>query len=372
MTNLYQTYSASDFVTDDAFLKHQLTPDENSKEWWQSWLAQNPHKQEEWQKAVRLLEAVKLGLNEYTRTYLTPEAEAMLLQRINATNQAHDEETISRALPALNRSWAWYAAAACVICIAGLGWYQYTKKPLPPYQAYVKNLNDSKIEKINQSALPLLVQLPDGSQVKLFPQSRLSYDSHFGQQNRSVYLSGKAFFDVTKQPHSPFFVYANELVTKVLGTSFVVQAYPNDKHVEVQVKTGKVSVFTQNDPDKKQKLNNRELEGIVLTPNQQIILNRQELRLSKTLVAEPQILLEKLQIPTFEFEETPVVEVFELIEKAYGVNIVYDAELLSSCTITASLTDESLPHKIKLICQGIGASYETIDAQIVVYSKGCK
>lgn len=372
MSNLYQTYLASDFVTDDAFLKHQLTPSQTSTKWWESWLAQNPHKQDEWQKAVKLLEAVRLGLDEYTRTYLTPEAEAMLLRRIKATNQAHDEEAISASIPLQNRSWGWYAAAACAICIAGLGWYQYAQKPLPPYQAYVENLSDSRIEKVNQSTQPLRFLLPDGSQVKLFPQSRLSYDGFFGKHNRSVYLSGKAFFEVVKQPHHPFFVYANELVTKVLGTSFTVRAYPNDKHVEVQVKTGKVSVFTQSDPQKEQKLGNNELEGVVLAPNQQITLNRQELRLLKSLIPDPEIVSESFQAGTFEFDETPVSQVFELIEKAYGVNIVYDPELLSSCTLTASLTDESLSQKIKLICQGIGASYETVDAQIIIYSKGCK
>jgi len=370
--NQYAFYSAADFVIDDAFLKHQLTPTPASIDWWNRWLTENPSQQEEWHKAVQLLEAVRLGLNDYTRTYLTPETEAMLLSRIQATNRLHDEEeTPTRSL--WNQPWIRYVAAASVLSLIGIGWWgqQSFQRRTQPYQAYVATLDESKIEKVNQGDKPLHFQLPDGSQVTLFAKSRLSFDNFFGKKNRSVYLSGKAFFEVKKQPNSPFFVYANELVTKVLGTSFVIQAYPNDKQVEVQVKTGKVSVFTQNDPSKAQKLSNRELEGIVLTPNQQITLNRQELRLARTLVPEPQLLAQPIPLPAFEFEEAPVPQVLELIEKAYGIHIVYDAELLSSCTLTASLSEESLSQKIKLICQAIDATSETIDAQIVIYSKGC-
>jgi len=375
VSSSYPTFSATDFVIDDAFLKHQLSPTPQSKAWWNEWLLANPHKQETWDQAVQLLEAVRLGLNDYTRTYLSPETEAMLLLRIQATNRTvdeHEEETIAYSW--WNRSWVQYAAAACFIGLMGIGWlgYRYIQTPVAPYQAYVSALDASRIEKVNEGKKNLYFKLPDGSSVTLFPNSKISFDGLFGKQNRSVYLSGKAFFEVVKQPHSPFFVYANELVTKVLGTSFFVQAYPNDKQVEVQVKTGKVSVFTQNDPAKAQKLSNRELEGIVLTPNQQITLNRQELRLSRTLVPEPTILVQPALLPSFEFEEASVPQVLEQIEKAYGVHIVYDPELLATCTLTASLSEESLSQKINLICQAIGATTETIDAQIIIYSKGCK
>ncbi|WP_428658216.1 FecR family protein [Runella sp.] len=370
--NLYLTFTASDFVVDDAFLRHQLHPNQESSRFWNDWLAQHPEKQESWQQAVQLLEAVQMGLDEYIRTYLSPEAEANLLSRIQATNAAFEETP--EVVPLWNRPWSRYAAIACFIVLAGALFrlYQHQSSSVSPYQRYVATLSESRIEKINENAQPILVRLPDGSQVTLFPKSRLSYDDRFGQENRSVYLSGKAFFDVVKQPQKPFFVYANELVTKVLGTSFTVQAYPEDKRVEVQVRTGKVSVFTQNDPQKQKMLDNSTLEGIVLTPNQQITLHRQELRFSKALVPKPELLIPSTQAPLFEFDETSVPEVFALIEKAYGVNIVYDEELLSSCTITASLTEESLAEKIQLICQGIGAKSEIIDAQIIIYSKGCK
>lgn len=372
MLNLYPTYTASDFVVDEVFLQHQLQPTPESTQFWDKWITQHPEKKEEWEMAIQLLKAIQLGLHDYNRTYLSSEAEAKLLLRIQATNAAFDEE--AQVQPLWNRSWVQYASAACLAVLVGASiWlYQAKNNSISPYQLYVEALNDSRVEKVNEQIQPLIFHLPDGSQVTLFSKSQLSYDNRFGKENRSVYLSGKAFFEVIKQPQKPFFVYANELVTKVLGTSFTVQAYPGDKQVEVLVKTGKVSVFTQKDPQKQKMLANRVLEGIVLTPNQQITLHRQKLRLSKALVPQPEILIPLTQMPSFEFDEASVPQVLSQIEKAYGVNIVYDEELLASCTITASLTEEPLTEQIRLICQAIGAKSETIEAQIIIYSKGCK
>ncbi len=63
--------------------------------------------------------------------------------------------------------------------------------------------------------------------------------------NRDVYLSGEAFFEVTKNPDRPFRVFANEIVTKVLGTSFTVRSFENDTTIQVIVRTGKVTVYSQ-------------------------------------------------------------------------------------------------------------------------------
>ena len=62
-------------------------------------------------------------------------------------------------------------------------------------------------------------------------------------------LIGEAFFEVTKNPSSPFFVYTKSMVTKVLGTSFSVNT--DNNQVELIVKTGKVSFTSLKDSTKK-------------------------------------------------------------------------------------------------------------------------
>ena len=44
---------------------------------------------------------------------------------------------------------------------------------------------------------------------------------------------------------------------------------------------------------------------------------------------------------------------------------------MKECYLTATLPDEPLFEKLQLICNTIDASYEQIDGQVVVHSKGC-
>ena len=45
---------------------------------------------------------------------------------------------------------------------------------------------------------------------------------------------------------------------------------------------------------------------------------------------------------------------------------------MKNCFLTVPLGSEPLFQKLKVICRTIGASYEIIDARIVVSSTGCK
>jgi transmembrane sensor len=251
-------------------------------------------------------------------------------------------------------------------------WKNQSNPAVITYHDLVEKSEDKLVEIINDGDKPRLVNLQDGSSVILQKNSRISFAKVFSKEKREVYLSGEAFFEVAKNPAQPFFVYANELIAKVLGTSFSVRAYETDKEVKVVVKTGKVSVFSQKDNKTIELRNNRELAGIVITPNQQVVFQREEVRILREIVEKPDLLNLPIEQQNFVFKRTPIAEVFTMLEKAYGVDIVYDEEVLSKCTITASLADEPLFEKLKMICTAIEANYEEIDGQIVISAKGCE
>ncbi len=240
------------------------------------------------------------------------------------------------------------------------------------YEQLVAEQPVSLRETVNQSRKVMPVKLDDGSLVLLKTGSRISYPSVFAGSLREIYLNGEAFFDVTKNPDKPFIIYANGLVTKVLGTSFTIKAYPDDPHVIVDVKTGRVAVFARNDALRKDRISNRELTGVVLLPNQKIVFERGAGRMAKSLVENPQLLSAPTGKHPFIFDETPVSAVLRTLEKAYGVDIVYDEDVLSKCPLTATLTDQALFEKLDIICRVIDARYEVIDGQIIMYSQGCK
>jgi ferric-dicitrate binding protein FerR (iron transport regulator) len=83
--------------------------------------------------------------------------------------------------------------------------------------------------------------LPDGTIGWLNGGSVIKYPVRFGVK-RNVTLNGEAYFDVARNPNSPFVIDANKIEVKVLGTAFDVISYKNDSIAEVVVARGKVEV----------------------------------------------------------------------------------------------------------------------------------
>ena len=85
--------------------------------------------------------------------------------------------------------------------------------------------------------------LPDSTTVFLNAESRLRFPDRFVPgSERIVYLSGEAYFDVKRDPRSPFLVCLEHSAVKVTGTSFNVKAYPDDTNEATTLISGTVSV----------------------------------------------------------------------------------------------------------------------------------
>jgi ferric-dicitrate binding protein FerR (iron transport regulator) len=265
--------------------------------------------------------------------------------------------------------WYWSAAAVCMIIGVAIWWM----RPQEPPTAYSRLLQDAalegnkSVEEVNDGKGIRTVRLPDGSSVVLQPGARISYPVCADRScKREVYLSGAAFFEVSRNTLQPFIVYANEMVINVLGTSFHVKAYEQDSLVEVQVKTGKVALSVQ-------PLGDKVISNV--SANQQAVLQRKTLAM---LVQLPEQHNKKVsETPeaitySFDFNDAPVDSVMTTIENAYGVHISYDKALLSDCRLTASLTDEPLYEKIRLICKALEAGCIIEGNDIKLTAKGCR
>ena len=84
--------------------------------------------------------------------------------------------------------------------------------------------------------------LADGTKVWLNSGSELQFPNHFIGDFREVKLRGEAYFEVVKNKRQPFRVNASELNVEVLGTSFDVANYKDEKRTEVILVEGKVSL----------------------------------------------------------------------------------------------------------------------------------
>ena len=257
----------------------------------------------------------------------------------------------------------WFRVAATVLLLMGLFGYGLWTWPTERTGRVVL-----MSVRMNNTKLPMLVRLNDGSQVTLQPGSFLRFPEQFSGVKREVFLTGSAFFNVSRQPERPFLVVTDRVVTKVLGTSFWVNAFGGKANVSVTVRTGKVSVFSRPaSVSPSQELSN----AVVLVPNQRAVFYTSDARLVKTLAENPLLLTPENQRPSFDFVDTPLPEVFQRLEKAYGVDFVFDAEAIARCTLTAKLGAESLYEKLALISEVTRAHYEIIDGQVVIDSQDC-
>jgi transmembrane sensor len=363
----YRNLNPEELASDGTFRNWALYNDPDARVFWEQWLDQNPDKLELVEKAKNLLMSTHQAFDKISDQEVAAE--------IYRLSHAIGENTARKASPLITFVKYWHSIAATLILMMGIGWYLATKETKQAstiaYRKILSEIKEPLMEQANLTNKPRLIVLEDGSSIVLQPHSKITFPAHFDGTRREVFLSGEAFFEVSKNPDKPFYVYASTLATKVLGTSFKISAFENAKDIKVVVKTGRVSVFPITEEAVSDQHAENKLGGMILTPNQQITFALKELRLTRSLVKDPKLLELPIQRQSFVFKATPIDEVFAAMEKSYGVKIVFDSEIMKNCYLTASLSDEPLFEKVDLICKTIGAQYEQMDASIIVTSKGC-
>jgi ferric-dicitrate binding protein FerR (iron transport regulator) len=182
--------------------------------------------------------------------------------------QLRQEPENARAKPPALRRRPWAKRAAVWAAVAALGaglWFfsrGFRHQSRPGHPASYSQV------KVPFGA-PEKKSLPDGSLVWLNAGSRIRYPDDFGRENREVYLEGEAYFNVSHDRNHPFVVHAGNIVIRVLGTEFNVNAYGDENKVEATLIKGKVEISINGNPEKK----------IVLTPREKLTVINQEFRL---------------------------------------------------------------------------------------------
>lgn len=165
--------------------------------------------------------------------------------------------------------------------------------------------------------------LPDKTHVWLNSESEISFPTKFEPGKRQVTLKGEAFFDVAKDPKSPFLIQTGEnLTVRVLGTKFNVQAYPDDRIIETTLCEGAVLVS-----DGKQELR--------LHPDQQAVYNIQEKRLTSVKVNAWQVAAWK--DGKFIFENASLESIMNKLSRWYDIQVFYVHQQVKNFHFTGDL-----------------------------------
>ncbi len=183
------------------------------------------------------------------------------------------------------------------------------------------------------------MELSDGTKIWLNSGSKLIYPGKFGIESRSVSIEGEAFFEVAKDPEKPFIVQTSDLDVVVLGTSFNLKNYPDEKNIETTVIEGQVKVITK-------KFSPVLTEEIVLKSKEKAVYDKEntKMRIDKIVeYAEADKSLDKIPakeavVATEEvitawkndhlvFHRESLYEMARKLERWYGMIIVIDKRI---------------------------------------------
>jgi hypothetical protein len=303
--NRFSDYSSTDFLNEDTFIRWILKSDTTSEKFWEEYLVNNPDQHDEINEAIEIFNHFGIQQNQ-----LTNEEIFSMWDHIKHNSIKKKQLGVFNLLK--------YAAVIIVIFLSGaLSYYFYQGFKTQKFQVaditplantgeaqiilsdgrsvplYLKDSeikynstgdkviinNDTIVQEvandkaeINRIVMPYgkssLITLSDGTKVWLNAGSQLIYPSFFNNKIREVLLFGEAFFEVAQNEKNPFIVRTEYIDIEVLGTSFDVLAYADDKNFETILVNGKVSLTL-----KKERFFARK-EKIYLEPNQKFLINK--------------------------------------------------------------------------------------------------
>lgn len=369
--NLYmdkKLTTPEDFLMDDSFLEYCMGANASLNHAWDNWISKNPGKLDAINKAKRMF--AMINGHEGNLDAELNKFRSLMQERVPGNPVLVPE--LQTASPRRISWMNWKVAAAILLLIAGAGTLFYLnragstltpEKPiakikpadlLPGSPRATLTLGSGKsvdLESMNTTRLNdedgtvidkkegLLVYdkpgasteevlyntlstprggeyqlvLPDGSRVWLNAASSLRFPTRFAGNERTVYLTGEAYFEVTKNPKQPFHVQlTNGQQVEVLGTQFNVMSYEDESVIKTTLVEGKVKVKQANDI-------------VYLRPSEQSVFGRKDNRLTVTEADVNKEIGWKLGY--FEFEDEDLPTIMRQLTRWYDMDVNFSGNI---------------------------------------------
>ncbi len=199
--------------------------------------------------------------------------------------------------------------------------------------------------------------LPDSSEVWLNVDSKLEYSTNYNAANRSLKLTGEAFFKVAKGNKYPFTVDAGRFQVKAVGTEFTILAYENEPVVSTYLKEGMVELSYFPESRKEQTLR--------MKPGEEATINLEEKTINVSKTGSEKF--NRWTNGELYFESEPLDQVFRKVERWYDVRLIYNHNEFTNETLTVNLKKgEAIARLFEIMDQAIGIEVElTNDAYVI-------
>lgn len=186
--------------------------------------------------------------------------------------------------------------------------------------------------------------LADGSKVWLNASSSITFPTNFSGNDRTVSITGEAYFEIAHNEKKPFIVQKGEVAVQVYGTHFNMNAYDDESAIHVTLLEGSVKVTKGNASN-------------FIKPGQQAQVQRGNVRVINNVDLEDVMAWKN---GLFHFEGTDIESLMRQLGRWYDIDIVYNkkvndlfyAEIPRNTMLSNALKALELTGKVHFNVQG--------------------
>ncbi|WP_297904875.1 FecR domain-containing protein [uncultured Parabacteroides sp.] len=228
-----------------------------------------------------------------------------------------------------------YAAIIVVAIGVGMGMNQWINNRL---HSRGTDYNEIVVEKGGRANTLLL---SDGSKVILNASTRFKYPTSFNGDERVVHLEGEAYFEIAKDHSKPFVVKLKNQQITVLGTSFNIQAFNNERFSVTTLLSGSILLESFD-------AQGRKMSRMKLRPNQQA---RSDNRTGSIFLSETDASISNAWVGgKYRFKDETLASIAKRLENYYGVNIHLAHDSLRNIRYTGTFSlDQGIQEVLDII-----------------------
>lgn len=195
----------------------------------------------------------------------------------------------------------------------------------------ITRTNDSTLlsEKPNRIYVPVggkyNLVLCDGTKVWVNSDSRFTFPDHFPGAERTVELSGEAYFEVSKNG-KPFVVNTGTASIRVLGTAFNICSYTDEKNEQITLVNGRVKVKVGE-------------KSYPLRPGQQLTAQKTSSHIEIKEVNTD--LYTSWRNDLFRFIDTSLEDIASKLKRWYNVRFIFEEEACKKYRFTGAAKKEN-------------------------------
>lgn len=198
--------------------------------------------------------------------------------------------------------------------------------------------------------------LTDGTEIVLNAGSEIKYPTAFSLEgHREVYLTGEAYFHVSKDTERPFIVHTKKLNVRVLGTRFTVTAYKNDRETSAVLASGKIAATPAN-------ISYGKGQTQVIAPGERVSLKEEGMSVHTVNIEKYMAWVEGRLL----FTDDPFPVIARKLERYYGIKIINQCDLLKNTSFTGSFVQKNLRDILKTFQIHSSFSYEIKEGKVII------